>query len=71
MSLTCCHQEPTVRHPDDIQTYEYGQQRWNVTDRGKEKNSEKTLSQCQYVHHISHIDWPGGEPGPPRWKAGD
>jgi hypothetical protein len=23
------------------------------------------------VHHKSHMDWPGIEPGPPRWEAGD
>jgi hypothetical protein len=27
--------------------HEYGEPRWNDTDRGKEKNSEKTLSQCK------------------------
>jgi hypothetical protein len=45
--------------------------RWNETDRGKPMHSEKNLSQFHFVHHKSHMDRPGIEPGPPRWEAGD
>jgi hypothetical protein len=32
--------------------------RWNETGRGKPKHSGKKLSQCHFVHHKSHMDWP-------------
>jgi hypothetical protein len=40
--------------------------RWNEIDRENPKCSRKNLSQCHFVHHKSHTDWPGIEPGPPR-----
>jgi hypothetical protein len=51
--------------------YEYGERRWNDTDRGKEKTSVKNLSQRHFVHQKSHTDWPDREPGTQRWEAGD
>jgi hypothetical protein len=43
--------------------YEYGEPQWNDTDWGKPKISKKTLSQHHFVHHKSHMDKPGSEPG--------
>ena len=37
--------------------------RWNETDRGKPKCSEKYLFQCHFVHHKSHRTEPGSSPG--------
>jgi hypothetical protein len=36
--------------------YESGELRYNDTDRGNQKNYEKNLSQCHFVHHKSHMD---------------
>jgi len=43
----------------------------NDTDRRKPKHSEKNLFNYHYVHHKSHMHWPGKEIGPPRWQACD
>jgi len=42
------------------------QHKWIDTRKGKPKCSEKTLSQGHFVHHNSHIDWPGIESGSQR-----
>jgi hypothetical protein len=44
---------------------------WNDNERGKLKYPEKTLSQCHFVHHKSHTDWPGIVQVPPQWEAND
>jgi hypothetical protein len=45
--------------------------RWNEIDRGKPEYSGKNLSQYQFVFHKFHMDWPGIDPEPSRWAAGD
>jgi hypothetical protein len=46
--------------------YEYGERLWNDTDRGKQKNLEKIMYQCRFIHHKYHMDSPGCEPGTPQ-----
>jgi hypothetical protein len=36
--------------------HEHGEPLWNDTNRGKQKNLEKNLSQYHLVHHKSHMD---------------
>jgi hypothetical protein len=33
-----------------------GELRWNYTDKGKPKNSEKIMPQYHFVHHKTHMD---------------
>lgn len=42
---------------------------WKDTVRIKQQYSEKTLSDCHYVQHKTHNDWPGIEPGPSPWTS--
>jgi len=39
------------------------------TKRSKQKYSEGNLSQYHFPHHKFHVDLPGIDPGPRRWKA--
>jgi hypothetical protein len=49
--------------------YDSVELRWNDTDRKKPKNSKQ--SQCHFVQHKSHTDWPEREHGSSRLEAGD
>jgi hypothetical protein len=62
MSLWNWTAKGPIVHPQVI-TWVNIEQRWDDTDRGKLKDSEKNLSQCHFVHNKSHMDWPGREPG--------
>jgi hypothetical protein len=42
---------------------------WNDFDRGKRKYSKKNLSECNCVHHKSHVERPRSERGPPWWAT--
>lgn len=49
-----------------------GTEQWlNDNDRVKTKYAEKILSQCESVHHKSHLNWNGIEREPPWWQAGN
>jgi hypothetical protein len=52
--------------------YEYsecGEPRRNYIDSEKRNNLEKRLFQYNFVHYKHSMDWPGRQPGPPRWET--
>jgi hypothetical protein len=42
---------------------------WELT--GKIEVLGENIPQYCFVHHKSHMTWPGLEPGPQLWEAGD
>jgi hypothetical protein len=68
MSLNWDHERTYCSSTDDVSV-------WRATVecywQEKQNDSEKYLSQCQYVHQTSPMDWHGREPRPLRWEAGD
>jgi hypothetical protein len=60
MSLNCGLQRAYRSSP---KLNEYGQPRWNDTDRGQQKNSDKNPSQCHFfTTNPTWTDW-GTNPG--------
>jgi hypothetical protein len=57
--------------PDYILIYMSMEPWRNDNDRVKTKNAEKNLSQCHFVNHKFHTDWPRCNPGPLWWETGD
>jgi hypothetical protein len=53
---------PTVHPPRWCMSME---PRWNDIDRGILKILERDLLQCHFLHHKSHMEWPG----PQQWEA--
>jgi hypothetical protein len=42
---------------------------WELT--GETKVLRENLLQRHYIHQKSHMTWPGLQPGPPQWEAGN
>jgi hypothetical protein len=61
---------PIVPAPEDYMIVSVEQSvQWEMA--GETKVLGGNVPQCHFVHHNSHMTWPGIEPGPPRWEAGD
>jgi hypothetical protein len=55
------------RTPHGAVIDEYGAMvEWYIC-RGN-RSTRRKPGQCHFVHHKSHMNWPGREPGPPRWE---
>jgi hypothetical protein len=63
------HIWPIVPAPDDRLMSVEQSLEWELA--GQTEVFGENLLQCHFVHHKSHMTWPGLEPGPSRWKAGD
>jgi len=42
---------------------------WQNANKISKKDLKTYLSQCYFVHEISHMDRPGIKPTPPQWQA--
>jgi hypothetical protein len=65
MSLNCGHKRECFFI---LQICEHGATgEWYRQGKLTEELGEN-VSLFYFVHHRSHVDWPGSEPGPPRWE---
>jgi hypothetical protein len=50
--------------PQMIYEHGYG----GIILTGETEELRENLSQCHFVHHKSHMHWPGRDTGPPGWE---
>jgi hypothetical protein len=69
-TITAAVYWPVVPHLD-VRWWWLWSNWWNEWVAGEIEVHRGNLSQCSSGHHRSHMTWPGLDPGPPRWVAGN
>jgi hypothetical protein len=68
MSLNCRHQRVYCSSP---RWYMSTESHSGMILTGETEELGENLSQCHFFHRKYHMDWPGSEPVPLLWEAGD